>query len=127
MTGEVCPLCRCRPRAVAERCTECQGDLRLMLVLSDLANWHFNNAVAAARATRWRTAGEHLAVTLALAPDDIGALILLGKVRYHQRQPDQTIELWNRARELAPDRTDISRAIETFTAGIPPSPDPRDT
>ena len=127
MTGEVCPLCRGRRRTGTDRCTECQGDLRLTLVLSDLANWYFNLAVVAARSRQWRKAAEHLVVTLALAPDDVGALVLLGKVRCRQHRQAQALQLWNRARELAPDRADIAQAIESLTpaaTGGRPKPRP---
>jgi ribonuclease D len=111
VTGQVCPLCEQAAQAPAERCAACHSDLRPLLRLTDLADWHFNQAVIAARARSWTVAAEHLAVTLALNPDDVDGLVLLGKTRYHQRQRRLARQAWERAHHLAPGRPDITAAL----------------
>jgi len=87
----------------------------------DLADQHFNQAVAAAREKAWQTAAEHLTVTLALRPDDVEGLVLFGKVRYHQRRRKLAIELWRRALDLAPHLSDVQLAIDNTVTAKPAS------
>ncbi|MEU0933176.1 MULTISPECIES: hypothetical protein [unclassified Embleya] len=97
-----CPLCRRRIADLTERCPACGGDLGALAGLVELADRHFNDAVRAARARRWNTAAEHLAVTLALNPADAEARGLLTKVRYHQDPKTLPNRLWHKARTHLP-------------------------
>jgi len=97
-----CPLCRRRIADLSERCPACGGDLGALAGLVELADRHFNDAVRAARLTRWNTAAEHLAVTLALNPADAEARQLLTKVRYHQDPRTLPERLWRKARTRVP-------------------------
>jgi cytochrome c-type biogenesis protein CcmH/NrfG len=116
MTEPTCPMCEAPQPVPADSCPSCHGDLRPLLRLADLADWHYNQAVAAAHTRHWSTAAEHLTVTMALRPDDVDALVLLGKVRLHQRRRQRALEIWQRAGELAPDRADIPAAVAAVRA-----------
>jgi tetratricopeptide (TPR) repeat protein len=109
-----CPLCGRTLTAPASECPVCRGDLRPLAQIAALADEHFNKAVALARAEQWHRAAEHLAVTRALSPNDVDAIVLLAKVRYRQRggQRAEATQLLRRALELAPDREDVRSALE---------------
>ena len=113
-----CPLCGAAQPVPADSCPDCHGDLRPLLRLADLADWHFNQALAATGGRHWSTAAEHLAVTLALRPDDVDALVLLGKVRLRQRRRLRALDAWHQAATLAPHRPDIPEAIATVRATL---------
>jgi predicted Zn-dependent protease len=106
-----CPYCGADLAGLVPSCPQCHGDVRPLVRMVDLANHHFNLAVGDARANRWHSAAEHLAVTLALDPGDIDGLVLLGKVRYHEGRAGPAVQLWREALERAPDREDARRAI----------------
>ncbi|MGO4425117.1 hypothetical protein AB4Z54_42145, partial [Streptomyces sp. MCAF7] len=108
------PLCGRTLTAPTLQCPECRGDLRPLAQIAALADEHFNKAVALARAQQWHSAAEHLAVTRALSPNDVDAIVLLAKVRYRQRgrQRAEARQLMERALELAPDREDVRSAVE---------------
>jgi lipopolysaccharide biosynthesis regulator YciM len=113
-----CPLCGAQLSALFERCPSCGGGLLTLLRVAELADFYFNQAVTAAREEKWWQAGEHLAVTLALRPDDVDALVLLGKIRCQQQirgSGDLAVATWKKALCLAPDRTDIKSAIDSVT------------
>jgi tetratricopeptide (TPR) repeat protein len=109
-----CPLCGRTLTAPAPECPVCRGDLRPLARIAALADEHFNRAVALARRQQWHGAAEHLAVTRALSPHDVDAIVLLAKVRYRQRggQRAEAGRLLRRAVELAPDREDVRAALE---------------
>lgn len=109
-----CPLCGRTLTAPAPRCSVCRGDLRPLAQIAAVADEHFNKAVALARAEQWNAAAEHLAVTRALSPGDVDAVVLLAKVRHRQRggRRAEARELLERALELAPDREDVRSALE---------------
>ncbi|NUR00947.1 MAG: hypothetical protein HOY79_31790 [Streptomyces sp.] len=110
-----CPLCGRTLTEPAAECPACRGDLRSLAQIAALADEHFNKAVAAARALRWDSAAEHLAVTRALSPGDVDAIVLLAKVRHRQRggqRAEEVRRLLRRAQELAPDREDVGSALE---------------
>lgn len=86
----------------------------------DLANHYFNQAVRAARAGDWHRAAEQGAVTLALHPDDVDAIVLLAKVSRRQGRSDRSRQLWQRALELAPQRPDVQRAVEQGSQPLSP-------
>ena len=111
-----CPLCGRALTAPAPECPACCGDLRPLAQIAALADEHFNKAVVLARAQQWRSAAEHLAVTRALSPNDVDAIVLLAKVRHRQRGGERTEvgRLLRRALELAPDREDVRVALEQF-------------
>src|SRR5262249_35023111 len=79
--------------------------------------WHFNQAVVAARSENWTVAADHLAVTLALNPDDVDGLVLLGKVRYRQQQHLLARQSWEQAHHIASDRVDITAALAAVDSG----------
>ena len=113
-----CPLCGAQLLALSERCPSCGGGLLALLRVAELADAYFNRAVSAAQEDKWWQAAEHLAVTLALRPDDVDALVLLGKIRCQQRHEGsrgQAVAAWEEALRLAPDRTDIKSAIDQVT------------
>ncbi|KMS70333.1 hypothetical protein ACM01_32050 [Streptomyces viridochromogenes] len=109
-----CPLCGRTLRAPAPECPVCRGDLRPLAQVAALADEHFNKAVVLARAQQWHGAAESLAVTRALSPNDVDAIVLLAKVRYRQRggRRAEVRQLLERALELAPDREDVRSALE---------------
>lgn len=109
-----CPLCGRTLTTPALQCPVCRGDLRPLAQIAALADEHFNKAVALARAEQWHGAAEHLAVTRALSPGDVDAIVLLAKVRYRQRgsRRAEVRELLERALGLAPDREDVRSALE---------------
>jgi hypothetical protein len=115
-----CPGCRRSLASVSPWCPGCGGDLRPLVQLVDLANHHFNEAVRAARARDWHRAAEHGAVTLALQPDDVDAIVLLAKVSHRQGRRNRSWQLRQRALELAPQRPDVRRAIEGSSQPRPP-------
>jgi tetratricopeptide (TPR) repeat protein len=117
VTVRICPLCEKQSPEPTERCAVCDGDLRPLLRLADLADWHFNQAVVAARAEDWTIAADHLAVTLSLNSDDVDGLVLLGKVRYHQQQHRLARQAWEQAHRIAPDRPDITAALAAVNGG----------
>jgi hypothetical protein len=124
VTVQICPLCEKPAPELTERCAECDGDLRPLLRLADLADWHFNQAVVAAHAKNWTIAADHLAVTLALNSDDVDSLVLLGKVRHHQHQHSLARQAWEQAHHMAPDRPDIAAALAAVNREQTlPSPD----
>ncbi|MFE7270060.1 hypothetical protein [Streptomyces sp. NPDC057623] len=120
-----CPLCGRTLRAPAPECPVCRGDLRPLAQIAALADEHFNKALALARARQWHGAAENLAVTRALSPNDVDAIVLLAKVRHRQRgaRRAEARQLLERALELAPDRDDVRSALEE--AARPPRPQGR--
>jgi tetratricopeptide (TPR) repeat protein len=118
-TGLVCPLCSVELAGIpTDRCPGCRGDLRPLRRIGELADHHFNAAVQAARARRWGVAAEHLAVTLALAPDDVDALVLLGKVRWHEGQRENSRSAWKEALRLDPNRQDARAGVAHSEAAL---------
>ncbi|MGH3941991.1 MAG: hypothetical protein ACRDTG_25895 [Pseudonocardiaceae bacterium] len=115
-----CPWCRRALAAVSPQCPGCAGDLRPLVQVMDLANGHFNEAVRAARAGDWHRAAEQVAVTLALQPEDLDAIVLLAKISRRQGRAERARQLWQRALELAPDRLDLQRAAAQSAAPSPP-------
>jgi hypothetical protein len=116
-----CPLCGAQLVVLSERCPSCGGGLIPLLRIVEMADAYFNLAVAAAREKKWWLAAEHLAVTLALRADDVDALVLLGKVRWCQRQRDLGVAAWQEALRLAPDRANVKLALDW----VAPSSRPR--
>jgi tetratricopeptide (TPR) repeat protein len=115
-----CPWCRCALAAVSPHCPGCAADLRPLVQVADLADRHFNAAVRAARAGDWHRAAEQVAVTLALHPEDLDAVVLLAKISRRQGRRERSRQLWERALELAPHRPDIQRAVELSSQPVPP-------
>ncbi|MGH3795779.1 MAG: hypothetical protein ACRDSP_12920 [Pseudonocardiaceae bacterium] len=105
---------------MAPRCPGCGADLRPLVQVVDLANYHFNEALRAARAGDWHRAAEYGAVTLALQPDDVDAIVLLAKISRGQGRRERSRQLWQRASALAPRRADIQRAVEEIAQPLPP-------
>lgn len=110
-----CPLCGVQLVALSERCQSCGGGLVSLLRVVEMADAYFNQAVVAARKKEWWLAAEHLAVTLALRADDVDALVLLGKVRGHGKQPALAVAACQEALRLAPDRTDAKLVLDRFS------------
>ena len=117
-----CPLCGRPLAALTARCPMCQGDLGPLAQLAALADEHYNRAVALARDHQWQGAAEQLAVTRALRPNDVEAIVLLAKVRYRQggRRRAEAARLLRQALDLAPDRADVRAALDE--AARPPRP-----
>lgn len=116
--GLVCPLCRAELAGPPDRCPRCGGDLRPLQRVGELADCRFNAAVQAARDRHWTVAAEHLAVTLALAPDDVGALVLLGKVRWGEGQRENARAAWAEALRLDPDHEAARACLEHAEAAL---------
>ncbi len=118
-TGLVCPLCSVNLAGnPPDRCPGCRGDLRPLRRVGELADRHFNEAVRAARARHWGVAAERLAVTLALAPEDVDALVLLGKIRWHQGQRENARSVWTDALRLDPSRQDAQAGLAHAEAAL---------
>jgi tetratricopeptide (TPR) repeat protein len=111
-----CPHCSTALAALPDRCSRCAGDLRPLARIVDLADRRFNDGLAAARRRRWREAAEHLAVTLALRPDDAGAWLLLGKVRFRQHDRVAARAAIEQALRIAPDHADALAALQRLAA-----------
>jgi tetratricopeptide (TPR) repeat protein len=107
-----CPLCGAQLLVLSEQCQSCGGGLLPLLRVAELADAYFNRAVTAARDKKWWLAAEHLAVTLALRPDDVDALMLLGKIRWRQRMRELAVAALQEALRLAPHRADIKSVID---------------
>jgi hypothetical protein len=126
MAVPACPLCGWQPPSFDDRCARCDGDLRPLRAVAELGDRHFNEAVTLARRRRWREAAEHLAVTLALAPDDVEALVLLGKVRLRQKGGTVgAVAALERARELARPGSAVETTVAALLAAAAPRPAPR--
>lgn len=106
-----CPRCRRPQRRLGERCAQCGTDLTALVRIVERADGAYDAAVRAARAGRWVEAGEHASVALAFVPDDVDATVLLAKVTQRQGRRGRSAELWERAGELAPDRSDVPVAL----------------
>lgn len=110
-----CPLCGEQLAILSERCQSCGGGLGPLLSVVEMADAYFNLAVAAARNKQWWRAAEHLAVTLALRADDVEALVLLGKVRGHGKQPALAVDACQQALRLVPDHPDAQQVLNRFS------------
>jgi cytochrome c-type biogenesis protein CcmH/NrfG len=110
-----CPLCGVQLLVLSECCQSCGGELAPLPRVVEMADAYFNQAVAAARKGEWWQAAEHLAVTLALRADDVEALVLLGKVRGHGKQPALAVSACQEALRLAPDRADAKLVLDRFS------------
>ena len=126
-----CPYCGEDIARIGRDCPHCERDLRPLRRTAEMADRYFNRAVRAARRSDWSAAGEHLAVTIALVPDDLDALVLLGKVRVRQGDPTAALRLWTGVLDHDPDRSDADAALEkvlasgrTATAGRAGRPGP---
>ncbi|MGH3784984.1 MAG: hypothetical protein ACRDRG_00160 [Pseudonocardiaceae bacterium] len=110
-----CPLCGVQLMVLSERCRSCGGGLVSLLRVVEMADAYFNQAVAAARERKWWLAAEHLAVTLALRPDDVDALVLHGKVRGQGKQRELAVAACQEALRLAPDRADAKLILGRYS------------
>lgn len=110
-----CPLCGVHLMVLSEHCQSCGGGLGPLLRVMEMADVYFNQAIAAAREEDWWQAAEHLAVTVALRPDDVDALVLLGKVRGRGKQSGLAVAACQEALRLAPDRADAKLVLERFS------------
>lgn len=118
--GLLCPLCREPSAQLSDSCARCGGDLTPLAILGNLADHHFNRAVAAARTKDWEEAAEHLAVSLALRPDDVEAIVLLGKARFRRNRRSDAAALWGEALRLEPGRVDVQALVcRAVPAGRP--------
>ncbi|MGH3828981.1 MAG: hypothetical protein ACRDRS_00800 [Pseudonocardiaceae bacterium] len=115
-----CPRCRQQLSSVGPRCPHCDADLQPLLQVTELANRYFNDGLRAARAGHWHLAAEHVAVTLALQPDDVGAMVLLAKISRRQGRRERAVQLWEMASQLAPHREDIRAALANSRRPVPP-------
>lgn len=113
----VCPYCGEDIGSILRWCPHCERDLLPLRRTTEMANRYFNQAVEAARAPDWGLAAENLAVTLALCPDDVDALVLLGKVRRAQGNHAGAVATWEEALRIQPGRPDIEGAIQSMTPG----------
>lgn len=120
MTAVNCPRCRRPQRRLGERCAQCGVDLTALVRIVERADGAYDAAVRAARAGRWAEAGEQASVALAFVPDDVDAVVLLAKVAERQGRRERSVELWERAGELAPDRSDVPVALAALRTPVGP-------
>lgn len=116
-----CPGCGRQLTALADRCPWCETDLRPLTRAVEMADRYFNQAVEAAKAEMWDVAAEHLAVALALRPQDAGALVLLGKVRFLQGHHEAASAAWTGALSLSPGLEEAKLGIAKLEAAPPPA------
>jgi tetratricopeptide (TPR) repeat protein len=116
MSPATCPHCLTDTERLAGMCATCGGDLEPFVRLDELADAWFNRALAAGQAEDWSAAAEHLAVNLALRPDDADAWLLLGKVRVRQKRLDLARAACAEAARLAPLRSDVRDACSALQA-----------
>lgn len=115
-----CPRCRRPQRRLGERCAQCGTDLTALVRIVERADGAYDTAVRAARAGRWAEAGEQASVALAFVPDDVEATVLLAKITLRQGRRERSVELWERAGELAPDRDDVPVALAALREPVGP-------
>lgn len=115
-SAAICPLCDAALDSFVPRCPHCRGDLGGIARVLELGDCYFNRAVLHAREGLWAPAAEHLAVALAVHPEDVEALVLLGKVRYHQHDDAGALAAWRAAARLRQDEgiADLLRRAETM-------------
>jgi cytochrome c-type biogenesis protein CcmH/NrfG len=106
-----CPRCRGQQKRLGERCIQCGADLTALVRIVERADAAHDAAVRAARAGRWAEAGEQASVALAFVPDDVDTVVLLAKITHRQGRRKRSVELWERAAELDPDRADVPLAL----------------
>ena len=110
----VCPSCGSGITVDIDKCRTCDVDLRPLIRVASMADLYYNRAVADARERQWNRAAENLAVALALRPDDVDALVLMGKVRVYQADVDAALEVWERVRNLDPVRNGVEDAVSSL-------------
>jgi hypothetical protein len=111
VSGPACPRCRRPLEAARDDCPGCGRDVTALRRVSDLADRSFNRGLRAARARDWHEAGEALAVTLALRPDDVEATALAARVARRQGRADRSRELAERVVLLDPARPGVADAV----------------
>ncbi|HLU60191.1 MAG TPA: hypothetical protein VKZ81_32420 [Pseudonocardia sp.] len=111
MNSYSCPRCRGQQERLGERCVRCGADLAPLARIVERADAAHDAAVRAARAGRWAEAGEQASIALALVPDDVDTIVLLAKITHRQGRRKRSAELWARAGELDPGRTDVPIAL----------------
>jgi nucleoid-associated protein YgaU len=99
----VCPVCNASVAAGRSSCPRCEEDLTGLVLLDDAAPNQYNQGLDAVRQGKPEEAAEHLLAALALDPDHVPALVVLGKVRAQQQRYEQAIGYWRRASELDPE------------------------
>lgn len=76
----ICPLCNTKYDRIAQKCPSCEGDLSALAKISELPDYYYNEAVAAASRGDWFEALESLSAARAFRPADTEALLFLGKI-----------------------------------------------
>ena len=99
----VCPVCNASVAEGRSSCPRCEEDLTGLVLMDDAAPNQYNQGLDAVRQEKLEEAAGHLLAALALDPDHVPALVVLGKVRAQQQRYDQAIGYWRRALELDPE------------------------
>ena len=99
----VCPVCSATVAEGRSSCPRCKEDLTGLVLMDDAAPNQYNQGLDAVRQGKLEDAAEHLLAALALDPDHVPALVVLGKVRAQQQRYEQAIGYWRRALELDPE------------------------
>jgi lipoprotein NlpI len=111
-----CPYCTADVAARVPACPACAGDLSPLARVAELADREFNRGLDAARTRDWAMAREHLAVAVALDPDDTEALTLLGTVRFRHGDRDRAAEAWDAVLRREPDHAGARAARDRAVA-----------
>lgn len=95
---EKCPICG--HLEVTDKCPRCGTDLTNWGRLSELPYAYFNRAVNFINEGKLHQAKESLFTVIGLYPNNVEALILLGKVNAEMGTYDEAITYWERAKKL---------------------------
>ncbi len=99
-----CPACGTSQTEGTRECRQCQADLSLLVEFDGLAQSFYDQGVRVAKSgENLEAAVRFIEAALALEPEHVEALVVLGKLRAQQQRYQEAMSAWQRALELAPD------------------------
>lgn len=97
----VCPVCKTAVSTTT--CPACQEDLTLLMQVSQMASWQYNQGLQLAAENKKNEAIAAFLTALTLNPHHADTLVVLGKLYAQQQQYDQANACWQQALLLEPD------------------------
>jgi len=104
-----CPVCGYEDYN-GGKCPSCGTNATNLLRLSEIPDAYYNKAVELIKKDHIEEAKEALIATIRLNPDDVDALILLGKVCAEAGDYERAVVYWNKALRLDENRTEEIKA-----------------